>query len=275
MTATTAAARPASRPADEAGRITVRNLGKRFDTLQVFRNIDFEVGEREILAIVGPSGCGKTTMLRCIDGLLPHDEGEIRVGDQVVNDPIPGVAMVFQHFGLFPWKTVFDNVAYGLRMDGASKTEIAERVPAFIKLVGLSGFENAYPYQMSGGMQQRCGLARALAIEPRVLLMDEPFAAVDAQTREILQFELLRIWEERPTTMVFVTHSIDEAVLMGDRVMVLKGRPSHIDETVTVDLPRPRTRATLREPRFAELRERVWGTLMSEARAAEFQLERT
>ena len=262
----------AGRNADEAGRITVRNLGKRFGALQVFRNIDFDVGEREILAIVGPSGCGKTTMLRCIDGLLPHDEGEIRVGDQLVNDPIPGVAMVFQHFGLFPWKTVFDNVAYGLRMDGASKADIADRIPAFIKLVGLSGFENAYPYQMSGGMQQRCGLARALAVEPRVLLMDEPFAAVDAQTREILQFELLRIWEERPTTMVFVTHSIDEAVLMGDRVMVLKGRPSHIDETVTVDLPRPRSRATLREPRFAELRERVWSRLVAEARAAEYQL---
>jgi NitT/TauT family transport system ATP-binding protein len=267
-TATRAAARPS------AGRITVRNLGKRFGALQVFRNIDFDVGEREILAIVGPSGCGKTTLLRCIDGLLPHDEGEIRVGDQLVNDPIPGVAMVFQHFGLFPWKTVFDNVAYGLRMDGASKQEIAERVPAFINLVGLTGFEQAYPYQMSGGMQQRCGLARALAVEPRVLLMDEPFAAVDAQTREILQFELLRIWEQRPTTMVFVTHSIEEAVLMGDRVMVLKGRPSNIDETVTVDLPRPRSRATLREPRFAELRERVWGRLMSEARAAEYQLER-
>jgi len=269
----TTAARTAGRAAPNAGRITVRNLGKRFGALQVFRNVDFEVGEREILAIVGPSGCGKTTMLRCIDGLLPHDEGEILVGDRPVNDPIPGVAMVFQHFGLFPWKTVFDNVAYGLRMDGASKAEIAERVPSFINLVGLNGFEQAYPYQMSGGMQQRCGLARALAVEPRVLLMDEPFAAVDAQTREILQFELLRIWEERPTTMVFVTHSIEEAVLMGDRVMVLKGRPSSIDEIVTVDLARPRTRATLREPRFAELRERVWGRLMSEARAAEYQLE--
>jgi len=271
---TMTAARAADRPAGGAGRIAVRNLGKRFGALQVFRNIDFEVGEREILAIVGPSGCGKTTLLRCIDGLLPHDEGEIWVGDQPVNDPIPGVAMVFQHFGLFPWKTVYDNVAYGLSMDGASKADIAARVPAFINLVGLSGFENAYPYQMSGGMQQRCGLARALAVEPRVLLMDEPFAAVDAQTREILQFELLRIWEQRPTTMVFVTHSIEEAVLMGDRVMVLKGRPSSIDETVTVDLPRPRSRTTLREPRFSELRERVWGRLMSEARAAEYQLER-
>jgi len=273
--ATATAPRMGSRSAPNAGRISVRNLGKRFGNLQVFRGIDFDVGEREILAIVGPSGCGKTTMLRCIDGLLPHDEGEIKVGDQLVNDPIPGVAMVFQHFGLFPWKTVFDNVAYGLRMDGASKAEIAERIPSFINLVGLSGFENAYPYQMSGGMQQRCGLARALAVQPRVLLMDEPFAAVDAQTREILQFELLRIWEEHPTTMVFVTHSIEEAVLMGDRVMVLKGRPSNIDEVVTIDLPRPRTRATLREPRFAELRERVWGRLMSEARAAEYQLERT
>jgi NitT/TauT family transport system ATP-binding protein len=145
-------------------------------------------------------------------------------------------------------------------------------VPGFIKLVGLAGFENAYPYQMSGGMQQRCGLARALAVAPRVLLMDEPFAAVDAQTREILQFELLRIWEQRPTTMVFVTHSIEEAVLMGDRVVVLKGRPSKIDETITIDLPRPRTRDTLREPRFAELRERVWGRLMNEARAAEYQM---
>jgi NitT/TauT family transport system ATP-binding protein len=141
--------------------------------------------------------------------------------------------------------------------------------------VGLAGFEKAYPYQMSGGMQQRCGLARALAVEPRVLLMDEPFAAVDAQTREILQFELLRIWEQRPTTMLFVTHSIEEAVLMGDRVIVLRGRPSSINETIAIDLPRPRSRETLGQPRFAELRERVWATLMSEARKAEFQLEQS
>lgn len=269
MAATTAAVRT---PVDTSGRISIRNLGKRFGNLQVFRGIDFEVGEREIVAIVGPSGCGKTTLLRCIDGLLPHDEGEILVGDREVNEPIAGVAMVFQHFGLFPWKTVYDNVAYGLRMAGAPKAEIAVRVPAFIELVGLAGFEHVYPYQMSGGMQQRCGLARALAVEPRVLLMDEPFAAVDAQTREILQFELLRIWEERPTTMVFVTHSIEEAVLMGDRVIVLKGRPSKIDETIAIDLARPRSRDTLREPRFAELRERVWGRLMNEARAAEYQM---
>jgi NitT/TauT family transport system ATP-binding protein len=253
-------------------RIRITGLAKCYGALEVFRDINLDVGNREIVAIVGPSGCGKTTLLRCIDGLLSVDEGEIRVGEKHVTQPIPGVAMVFQHFGLFPWETVFDNVAYGLRMAGVPRTEINRRVPAFINLVGLTGFETAYPYQMSGGMQQRCGLARALAIEPHVLLMDEPFAAVDAQTREILQFELLRIWEQQPTTMLFVTHSIEEAVLMGDRVVVLRGRPSRIHETIAIDLPRPRTRETLRVPRFAELRERVWGTLMSEAREAEFQL---
>jgi NitT/TauT family transport system ATP-binding protein len=255
-------------------RIRVRSLLKRFGALEVFSGVDFDVGEREIVAIVGPSGCGKTTMLRCIDGLLPVDGGEIVCDGVRVTEPIPGVAMVFQHFGLFPWKTVTDNVGYGLRMGGFPADEIAARVPHFIKLVGLSGFENAYPYQMSGGMQQRCGLARALAVEPNVLLMDEPFAAVDAQTREILQFELMRIWETRPTSMIFVTHSIEEAVLMGDRVFVLKGRPSNVHKVVTVDLPRPRTRETLLATRFAELREIVWSTLMAEAREAEFQLVR-
>jgi NitT/TauT family transport system ATP-binding protein len=262
------------RSATAAAAIRLRAVAKRYGALAVFRDISFEVGEREIVAIVGPSGCGKTTLLRCIDGLLMIDAGEIVINEQRVSSPIAGVAMVFQHFGLFPWKTVYANVAYGLRMAGLSKDEIARRVPAFINLVGLGGFEAAYPYQMSGGMQQRCGLARALAVEPSVLLMDEPFAAVDAQTREILQFELLRIWESRPTTMVFVTHSIEEAVLMGDRVLVLRGRPSHIDEVVKIDLPRPRNRETLRSPRFADLRERVWATLMSEAREAEFKLER-
>jgi NitT/TauT family transport system ATP-binding protein len=276
QTTVTPAARPApvSQGAKVEQRIRVRGLSKHYGSLEVFRNIDFDVGEREIVAIVGPSGCGKTTLLRCIDGLLPHDTGEIWVGDERVTAPIAGVAMVFQHFGLFPWKTVFENVAYGLRMAGAQKPEIERRVPEFIKLVGLTGFEDAYPYQISGGMQQRCGLARALAVEPNVLLMDEPFAAVDAQTREILQFELLHIWEQRPTAMVFVTHSIEEAVLLGHRVIVLKGRPSSIHETISIDLPHPRTRQTLREPRFAELRERVWGTLMREAREAQFHLER-
>jgi NitT/TauT family transport system ATP-binding protein len=246
-------------PADSRGRasdcrIKVSGLGKSYGAFDVFRRIDLEVGESEIVAIVGPSGCGKTTLLRCIDGLIAPSVGEITVEGEPVQGPLPGVAMVFQQFGLFPWKTVFANVAYGLKLAGAPASDIAARVPRFIKLVGLAGFETAYPYQLSGGMQQRCGLARALAIEPRVLLMDEPFAAVDAQTREILQFELLRIWEMRPTTMVFVTHSIEEAVLMGHRVVVLKGRPSSVFEVIDVDLPHPRNRSTLSHPRFAELR---------------------
>lgn len=257
-----------------APRITISDVGKRFGDLQVFQGINLSVGKREIVAIVGPSGCGKTTLLRCLDGLIPVSEGAIMVDGLMVTTPWPGAAMVFQHFGLFPWKTVYGNVAYGLRLAGVSQAEVRERVPEFINLVGLSGFEGAYPYQLSGGMQQRCGLARALAIKPDVLLMDEPFGAIDAQTREILQFELLRIWGLRPTSMVFVTHSIEEAVLMGDRVVVLKGRPSKVAEIIEVKLPRPRTRETLATPRFAEVREHVWSTLMDEARRAEFQLEK-
>jgi NitT/TauT family transport system ATP-binding protein len=254
-------------------RIRVQGLGKRYGALEVFRDVNLEVGDREIVSVVGPSGCGKTTLLRCIDGLIPPSSGVVQVGGAQVSSPPAGVAMVFQQFGLFPWKTVFANVAYGLKLAGVPKAEIRETVPRFIKLVGLAGFEEAYPYQLSGGMQQRCGLARALAIEPNVLLMDEPFAAVDAQTREILQFELLRIWQIRPVSMVFVTHSIEEAVLMGHRVVVLKGRPAGVHEIIDVDLQHPRSRATLTHPHFAALREHVWTTLMDEAKAAELQLQ--
>jgi NitT/TauT family transport system ATP-binding protein len=253
-------------------RIRISRAGKDYAALQVFREVDLDVGSREVVAIIGPSGCGKTTLLRCIDGLLPLTSGELLMEGEPVRGPREGVAMVFQHFGLFPWKTVAQNVGYGLRLTGQRGDAIAAKVAECVELVGLAGFEHYYPYQISGGMQQRCGLARALAIEPRVLLMDEPFGAVDAQTREILQFELLKIWEMRPTTMVFVTHSIEEAVLMGDRIVVLKGRPSTVHEVIDVDLPRPRNRATLTLPRFAPLREQVWGTLMAEAREAEFDV---
>jgi NitT/TauT family transport system ATP-binding protein len=260
--------------ADRGGtRIEIENLSMQFGALRVFENINFEIGKRECVAIVGPSGCGKTTMLRVIDGLLRPAGGEVRIDGKAVTKPPEGVAVVFQHFGLFPWKTVYDNVAYGMRMAGAPKQKIQEQVPKMIELVGLKGFEKAYPYQLSGGMQQRTGLARALAVEPDVLLMDEPFASIDAQTRELLQFELLRIWESRPTSMVFVTHSIDEAVLMGDRVVVLQGRPSSIAEVIEVGLPRPRTRETLATPRFAQVREHVWSELMQEAAQAERELQ--
>jgi ABC-type nitrate/sulfonate/bicarbonate transport system ATPase subunit len=254
-------------------RIVIDSVAKQFDALRVFQGIDLEVGEREIVSIVGPSGCGKTTLLRCIDGLVQPSAGEIRIDGVKVVGPPKGVAVVFQHFGLFPWKTVYENVAYGLRMGGAPREQIAESVPRHIELVGLKGFEKAYPYQLSGGMQQRTGLARALATDPHVLLMDEPFASIDAQTREILQFELLRIWESRPMSMVFVTHSIEEAVLMGDRVVVLRGRPSSISEVIETGLPRPRTRDVLSSPRFNEVREHVWSRLMHEAEQAERELQ--
>ena len=254
-------------------RIEIDGLAKQFGGLRVFENIDLRIGEREIVSVVGPSGCGKTTLLRCIDGLAEASEGEIRIEGARVTEPPRGVAVVFQHFGLFPWKTVYENVAYGLRLAKASKEQIAESVPRHIELVGLKGFEKAYPYQLSGGMQQRTGLARALATDPHVLLMDEPFAAIDAQTREILQFELLRIWESRPMSMVFVTHSIEEAVLMGDRVVVLRGRPSSIHQIIETGLPRPRTRDVFSSPRFNEVREQVWSLLMHEAEQAERELQ--
>jgi NitT/TauT family transport system ATP-binding protein len=253
--------------------IQIDRAVKEFGALRVFQDIQLEIGEREIVSVVGPSGCGKTTLLRCIDGLVPLTGGEIRVDGKKVVGPPKGVAVVFQHFGLFPWKTVYENVAYGLRLAKAPKERIAEAVARHIEMVGLKGFEKAYPYQLSGGMQQRTGLARALATDPHVLLMDEPFAAIDAQTREILQFELLRIWESRPMSMVFVTHSIEEAVLMGDRVVVLRGRPSSIHEVIETGLPRPRTRDVFSSPRFNEVREQVWSLLMHEAEQAERELQ--
>ena len=252
--------------------LEIQAASKSYGQRTIFRDVSLSVGGREIVAIVGASGCGKTTLLRCIDGLITLSGGRIRANGATVDAPWPGAAMVFQHFGLFPWKNVAANVAYGLRMAGIARAEIAERVAECIHLVGLDGFEKAWPHQLSGGMQQRCGLARALALQPQLLLMDEPFGAIDAQTREILQFELLRIWGQRPTAMVFVTHAIDEAVLMGHRVVVLKGRPSSIGTIIEIDLPHPRTRATLALPRFVELREQVWLSLRDEALAAQREL---
>jgi NitT/TauT family transport system ATP-binding protein len=253
--------------------LQLEKVCRSFGAVEVLREISLNIRRGEFVAVVGPSGCGKTTLLRNIDGLLRPVEGVVRINGVPVTSPPKGVAVVFQMFGLFPWKTVYENVAYGLRMLRASKEQIREKVPYYIELVGLKGFDKAYPYQLSGGMQQRTGLARALAVEPEVLLMDEPFASIDAQTREILQFELLRIWESRPTSMVFVTHSIEEAVLMGDRVVVLHGKPSSVQEVIDVGLPRPRTRETLATDRFAEVREHVWSELMQEARQAERELQ--
>jgi NitT/TauT family transport system ATP-binding protein len=245
-------------------RLVVENACLRYGQLDVLDDLSLSVGSSEVVSIVGPSGCGKTTLLRCVGGLNQLNRGEIRIDGQRVEKPLPIVSMVFQHFGLFPWKNLSSNIAYGLKLRHTPKDEVERRVADAIDLVGLNGFERSYPHQLSGGMQQRAGLARALVMEPKLLLMDEPFSAIDAQTREQLQFELLRIWDSRPTAMMFVTHAIDEAVLMGDRVVVLAGRPAHVRAVREVDLPRPRDRSVLLSPTFIKLREQVWHDLFDQ-----------
>ena len=234
-----------------------------------FENLDLAIRPNETLCVVGPSGCGKTTLLRCLAGLILPSEGVVYLDDEPVRRPSPNVAMVFQHFGLFPWKTVFDNVAYGLKLRGVPKSSWADTVTPYLRLVGLSQCEDMYPYQLSGGMQQRAGLARALVLNPQVLLMDEPFGSLDAQTRELLQEELARILEREQRTMVFVTHSIDEAIVLGDRIAVMSTRPGRIREILPVELPRPRDlQSARRSQRYAELRQHIWDELRPEVSAA-------
>ena len=217
-------------------------------------------------------------MLRCIAGLTDLSDGKLLVhGKPVAGRPPDGVAMVFQHFGLLPWKTVFDNAAFGLAMAGVGREQDqASAVGHYLELVGLAGFENHYPYQLSGGMQQRVGLVRALAMNPSVLLMDEPFAALDAQTREILQEELLQLMErpDERKTMVFITHSIDEAILLGDRIAVMSARPGRIKEMLDMPFGRPRNVDAMRtDPRFGELRQHIWHQLHT-ARPAQLRAPR-
>jgi len=233
-------------------------------TVVAFHQLSLAVRNQEILCIVGPSGCGKTTLLRCIAGLTDISDGKLLVNNSPVTGPPEGVAMVFQHFGLLPWKTVYDNAAFGLAMAGTPPARIKERVAHYLDLVGLTGFETHYPYQLSGGMQQRVGLVRALAINPSILLMDEPFAALDAQTREVLQEELLHLMErpEERKTMVFITHSIDEAILLGDRVAVMTARPGRVKEMIDMPFEHPRDVEAVRaDMRFAELRSHIWHQL--------------
>lgn len=256
-------------------RIVVEAARKRFGPVTVFESLDLAVRDGETVCILGPSGCGKTTLLRSMHGLVPLDGGRVLVDGTVVTGPRRNVAMVFQHFGLMPWKRVRGNVAYGVELAGLPPETVNERVDRYIAMVGLTGFERHYPYQLSGGMQQRVGLARALALEPDVLLMDEPFGSLDALTREVLQDELLRIYQAgdrerngRPTppAMVFITHSIEESIALGDRIVVMSARPAQIREILTVDIPRPRTVASvIAHPRFVELRDRCWTLLRERA----------
>jgi ABC-type nitrate/sulfonate/bicarbonate transport system ATPase subunit len=245
-------------------KIVIRNLTKTYSSggVVALQNINLEVQPNESLCILGPSGCGKTTLLRVIDCLIARDQGEVLIDGSPVTQPCPDVAMVFQHFGLFPWKRLEENIAYGLELRKSTKEETTVMVQRYIELMGLKGFEKSYPHQLSGGMQQRAGLARALAINPSLLLMDEPFGSLDAQTREMMQEELLRILEREKKTMIFVTHSIDEAILLGDRIVMMSRRPGRVREIFPVDIPRPRKIVSVRaHPRYLELRNSIWEML--------------
>ncbi len=247
--------------------IVVERVSKSYQqgAVRALKDCALSVRPHEFLCIIGPSGCGKTTLLRIIDGLLTPDAGHVLIGGAEVSAPRRDIAMVFQHFGLFPWKTVYDNVAYGLRVQGRLEPEIRQSVPRYIELTGLAGFERNYPYQLSGGMQQRVGLARALAVDPSVLLMDEPFGSLDAQTRELMQEELLRLWRMQPKTLIFVTHSIDEAIILGDQIALMSSRPGTVNEVLDVGIPRPRDPEAVRSSsQYLSLRHHIWNQLRSE-----------
>jgi NitT/TauT family transport system ATP-binding protein len=246
----------------ETPAIAFRAVGKVFpDGYRALSNVNLDIGRGEFVSIIGPSGCGKTTLLKLTDGLLYPDEGEALVNGTPVTSPGLDRAVVFQSFALLPWATVVENVAFGLRLRGVRKTEAQRLALPFIEMVGLTQFRDKFPRELSGGMQQRVGLARALAVQPEIMLMDEPFGSLDAQTRNLLQSDLERIWETQGQTVLFVTHAMDEAVFLSDRVVVMGTHPGTIEEVITVDLPRPRTDDTRTDPAFVALTAQIWETL--------------
>lgn len=222
-------------------------------------DVSVSVSAGEFLAIVGPSGCGKTTLLNIVAGLLPYQEGTVSIDGRKVSGPGIDRSVVFQHSSLLPWRTIAGNVRYGMELQRRfDKKTMTRRTDDFIAMVGLKGFERHYPSELSGGMQQRVNLARALASDPEVLLMDEPFAALDAQTREFMQEELLRIWSEARKTVVFITHQINEAVYLADRVVVMSPRPGRIKDVFKIPFARPRGLSLKRDPRFLEIEDAIW-----------------
>ncbi|CAL8972301.1 Taurine import ATP-binding protein TauB [Rhodoplanes serenus] len=257
---------------NSAVRLRVEGIGKTFrrrnkPAVEALRDIDMTIAEGEFVSIVGASGSGKSTLLRIIDGLIPASEGRILVDGRTVDQPGPDRAVVFQQDSLLPWKTVIDNVGYGLSLAGMPTRDAHRIAQRFIDIAGLGGFEHHYPHQLSGGMRQRVNVARALAVNPKILLLDEPFAALDAQTREIMQTELLSIWQETRKTVLLITHQIDEAVFLSDRVIVFSARPGTIREEIAVPLPRPRTLELKRSQAFVGLVDRIWKLIEAEVRA--------
>jgi NitT/TauT family transport system ATP-binding protein len=241
------------------GELVIRNLTRSFarddgSTLTAIEEIDLTISQAEFVCVLGPSGCGKTTLLRMVAGLDFATSGDILLDGEPIRGPNPKVGIVFQEYSLFPWRNVIDNVAFGLEMQGVGREERYHRADQYLQLVGLSQFSHSYPSELSGGMRQRVAVARALALDPLVLLMDEPFGALDAQTRNLLQKELLEIWDKTKKTIMFVTHSVDEAVFLADRLIVLTPRPGRVCEVMQIDLNRPRDRTSVE---FAQLRRKV------------------
>jgi len=249
-------------------KVEISGLSKWFGELEALRQIDVAVEPGEFISVVGPSGCGKTTFLRMVAGLEPATSGTILIDGQPLRGPGNNRGFVFQNDSLLPWRTVLANALIGPEVAGKVGDRERQRTLDLLKLVGLGGFENYYPRQLSGGMRQRVNLARALAIDPDVLLMDEPFASLDAQTREIMQTELLRIWEQGRKTVLFVTHQIDEAVFLSDRVLVFARRPGRLQENIEINLPRPRALALKRTPEFIAYVDRIWTMIEHDVRAA-------
>lgn len=239
---------------------------RRKQYLLALSNINLKVFDGELVSIVGPSGCGKSTFLNAVDGLLKITEGKILLNGNEITGPGPDRAMVFQNDSLFPWRTVYGNVMYGMEMQKKfSSADMKERARHFIQMVGLAGFDKHYPNELSGGMRQRVNIARALATDPDLLLLDEPFAALDAQTREFMQVELLKILEKAKKTAIFITHQINEAVFLSNRVIVFSARPGTVKEDVEINLPDQRSLKIKHDPRFLELEEHIWRLIEEES----------
>jgi NitT/TauT family transport system ATP-binding protein len=252
--------------------LTLRNVSKFFgdadngsEQVVAINDVSLDVNAGEFFSIIGPSGCGKSTLLRIIGGLLAASSGELTVGSDKVNGPHPWLGMVFQEESTFPWRTTLGNVEFGLEMRGVSQDQRRQKSREMIRLVGLSGFEERYPSELSGGMKQRVAIARALVLEPKILLMDEPFGALDEQTRIILGEELLRIRDQLKQTIILVTHNINESVQLSDRVMIMTARPGRVKEVVPIDLPHPRDSTIIASDRFGKLVGQVWGALREES----------
>lgn len=251
-------------PCIQARDISLTFKPKNRDPVTALKELTLDVAKGEFVSLVGPSGCGKSTFLNVLLGLLKPDAGEIRLNGKQITGPGQERAMVFQEFGLLPWRTVLANVELGLELKGVQASVRRERAMELIKMAGLAGFASHYPHELSGGMKQRVGLARALVTDPEVLLMDEPFAALDAQTRDLMQLELLQIWDRTKKTVVFVTHSIEEAAYLSDRVIVISARPGRAKDVMKIALPRPRDYEMRLSAEFNDIKARIWASLKEE-----------